>query len=132
VLGYRAWRALIEIVANPNARDRELFDAFDYFLLGIDRIDQNLTKDGVFISHRQKDWKIAEKLAGVVNRTGRDYWLDIHHAVVGKRSNHQHRQHGGRHPASGLHRDRVSQLHPRTLARDRHGVLTNSLARRPA
>jgi hypothetical protein len=78
LLGYRAWRDLIEIIANSEARDRELFIAFDYFLRAIDLLDRNLVKDCVFISHRQSDWSLAEDVARTVTNTGRDYWLDIH------------------------------------------------------
>jgi hypothetical protein len=74
---------LVGIVANPEAPDRELFDAFDDFLRAIDRTDQNPVKDCVFISHRQKDWKRAEDVAEIVKRTpGYDYWLDIHDPIL--------------------------------------------------
>jgi hypothetical protein len=76
--GYKAWLNLIAIIANPEARDRELFDAFDYFLRAIDLVDRNLVKDCVFISHRQSDWSLAEDVSRTVTKTSRDYWLDIH------------------------------------------------------
>jgi hypothetical protein len=76
--GYKAWSDLIAVIANPEARDRELFNAFDYFLRAIDLVDRNLVRDCVFISHRQTDWSLAEDVARTVTKTRRDYWLDIH------------------------------------------------------
>jgi hypothetical protein len=80
--GWQAWKELIEIVADPDTPNRELFNAFDYFLRSVDRIDPNLVKDCVFISHRQKDWRRAEEVAKIVSATGRDYWLDIHDPML--------------------------------------------------
>jgi hypothetical protein len=76
--GSQAWEDLVGIIANPEAPDRELFDAFDDFLRAIDLVDRNLVKDCAFISHRQSDWSLAKDVARVVTNTGRDYWLDIH------------------------------------------------------
>jgi hypothetical protein len=76
--GSQAWRDLVGIIANPEAPDRELFDAFDDFLRAIGLVDRKLMNDCVFISHRQSDWSLAEDVAKTVTNTGRDYWLDIH------------------------------------------------------
>jgi hypothetical protein len=42
--GEPAWRVLLEAVANPNARERELFGAFDRFLNEINNIDKRRTE----------------------------------------------------------------------------------------
>jgi hypothetical protein len=137
--GYKAWSDLIEVIANPEARDRELFSAFDYFLRAIDLIDRNLVKDCVFISHRQTDWSLAEEVARTVTKTSRDYWLDIHDPTLRWASKKVGNLRSVAYASCRQRSSRSRCSTPRTssrcippIVRGPHGSLTNLAGPRPA